>query len=146
MTETIKFLIPVFRKWQKPLQKVSKCLWNTLKTVLANPWAAIAVGAAMVTAAAIMTALINKSAESDVPALATGGLAYGKTIALVGDNANASVDPEVIAPLSKLQAMLPAAGASQNIKISLDGKLTAKGRDLEFILKNENFKNTVMGR
>lgn len=119
---------------------------TTLKTVLANPWAAIAVGAAMVTAAAIMTALINKSAESDVPALATGGLAYGKTIALVGDNANASVDPEVIAPLSKLQAMLPAAGASQNIKISLDGKLTAKGRDLEFILKNENFKNTVMGR
>ena len=119
---------------------------TTLKTVLANPWAAIAVGAAMVTAAAIMTALINKSAESDVPALATGGLAYGKTIALVGDNANASVDPEVIAPLSKLQAMLPAAGASQNIKISLDGKLTAKGRDLEFILKKENFKNTVMGR
>ena len=119
---------------------------TTLKTVLANPWAAIAVGAAMVTAAAIMTALINKSAESDVPALATGGLAYGKTIAIVGDNANASVDPEVIAPLSKLQAMLPAAGASQNIKISLDGKLTAKGRDLEFILKNENFKNTVMGR
>ena len=64
----------------------------------------------------------------------------------MGDNANAAVDPEVIAPLSKLQAMLPAAGASQNIKISLDGKLTAKGRDLEFILKNENFKNTVMGR
>ena len=119
---------------------------STLKSVLANPWAAIGVGAAMVAAAAVMTALINKNAQENVPALASGGLAYGKTLALVGDNANAAVDPEVIAPLSKLQAMLPAAGASQNIKISLDGKLTAKGRDLEFILKNENFKNTVMGR
>ena len=119
---------------------------STLKSVLANPWAAIGVGAAMVAAAAVMTALINKNAQENVPALASGGLAYGKTLALVGDNANAAVDPEVIAPLSKLQAMLPATGASQNIKISLDGKLTAKGRDLEFILKNENFKNTVMGR
>lgn len=119
---------------------------STLKSVLANPWAAIGVGAAMVATAAVMTALINKNAQENVPALASGGLAYGKTLALVGDNANAAVDPEVIAPLSKLQAMLPAAGASQNIKISLDGKLTAKGRDLEFILKNENFKNTVMGR
>ena len=118
---------------------------TTLKTVLANPWAAIAVGAAMVTAAAIMTALINKSAESDVPALATGGLAYGKTIALVGDNANASVDPEVIAPLSKLQAMLPEGGSTQNVNITLGGELVAKGRDLAYVLSKENFKNSLLG-
>ena len=118
---------------------------TTLKTVLANPWAAIAVGATMVTAAAIMTALINKSAESDVPALATGGLAYGKTIALVGDNANASVDPEVIAPLSKLQAMLPEGGSTQNVNITLGGELVAKGRDLAYVLSKENFKNSLLG-
>ena len=118
---------------------------TTLKTVLANPWAAIAVGAAMVTAAAIMTALINKSAESDVPALATGGLAYGKTIALVGDNANASVDPEVIAPLSKLQAMLPEGGSTQKVNITLGGELVAKGRDLAYVLSKENFKNSLLG-
>ena len=118
---------------------------TTLKTVLANPLAAIAVGAAMVTAAAIMTALINKSAESDVPALATGGLAYGKTIALVGDNANASVDPEVIAPLSKLQAMLPEGGSTQNVNITLGGELVAKGRDLAYVLSKENFKNSLLG-
>ena len=118
---------------------------TTLKTVLANPWAAIAVGAALVTAAAIMTALINKSAESDVPALATGGLAYGKTIALVGDNANASVDPEVIAPLSKLQAMLPEGGSTQNVNITLGGELVAKGRDLAYVLSKENFKNSLLG-
>ena len=118
---------------------------STLKSVLANPWAAIGVGAAMVAAAAVMTALINKNAQENVPALASGGLAYGKTLALVGDNANAAVDPEVIAPLSKLQAMLPATGASQNINITLGGQLGAKGRDLAYVLNKENYKNSVMG-
>ena len=118
---------------------------STLKSVLANPWAAIGVGAAMVAAAAVMTALINKNAQENVPALASGGLAYGKTLALVGDNANAAVDPEVIAPLSKLQAMLPATGASQNINITLGGQLVAKGRDLAYVLNKENYKNSVLG-
>lgn len=117
---------------------------STLKSVLANPWAAIAVGAAMVTAAAIMTSLINKNAQESVPALASGGLAYGATYAMVGDNPNASVDPEVIAPLSKLKSMLPTAGA-QNIKISLGGQLTARGRDLVYVLGKENFKLDVLG-
>ncbi len=117
---------------------------STLKSVLANPWAAIGVGAAMVTAAAIMTSLINKSAQEHVPALAKGGLAYGATYAMVGDNPNASVDPEVIAPLSKLKSMLPAAG-TQNIKISLGGQFTARGRDLVYVLGKENYKTTVLG-
>jgi tape measure domain-containing protein len=38
--------------------------------------------------------------------LAKGGLAFGPTMATVGDNPNASFDPEVIAPLSKLKSML----------------------------------------
>ena len=118
---------------------------TALKSVLANPWAAIAVGAAMVAAAAIMTALINKNAKDSVPALATGGLAYGKTLALVGDNPNAVADPEVIAPLSKLQAMLPASGVSQKIQITLGGQLTAKGRDLVYVLGKENFKTSILG-
>ena len=117
---------------------------SALKSVLANPWAAIGIGAAMVAAAAIMTALINKNAQESVPALATGGLAYGKTLALVGDNPNAIADPEVIAPLSKLQAMLPA-GGSQNIKLTLGGQLVAKGRDLVYVLGKENFKTSILG-
>jgi hypothetical protein len=40
------------------------------------------------------------------PKLAEGGLAYGPTMATVGDNKNARVDPEVIAPLSKLKSMM----------------------------------------
>tara|TARA_Y100000592_G_scaffold26998_1_gene42766 strand:+ start:472 stop:2385 length:1914 start_codon:yes stop_codon:yes gene_type:complete len=41
-----------------------------------------------------------------VPALANGGLAYGPTMAMVGDNKNAAIDPEVVAPLSKLKDMM----------------------------------------
>jgi hypothetical protein len=91
-----------------------------------------------------MTALINKNAQESVPALATGGLAYGKTLALVGDNPNAIADPEVIAPLSKLQAMLPS-GGGQNIKLTLGGQLVAKGRDLVYVLGKENFKTSILG-
>lgn len=50
--------------------------------------------------------------------LAAGGLAFGPTLAIVGDNVGARNDPEVIAPLSKLTAMMmgaeigmPGAGA-----------------------------------
>ncbi|MNW40124.1 hypothetical protein D3C74_172300 [compost metagenome] len=41
-----------------------------------------------------------------IPKLAKGGLAYGPTLAMVGDNKGASADPEVISPLSTLQDML----------------------------------------
>ena len=118
---------------------------SALKSVLWNPWAAIAIGAAMVLAAGVMTSLINKNAEKNVPKLAKGGLAYGPTYAMVGDNPNSSVDPEVIAPLSRLQAILPASGSAQNLQITLGGQLTAKGRDLVYILGKENFKIDVLG-
>lgn len=118
---------------------------SALRSVLWNPWAAIAIGAAMVAAAAVMTALINKNAGDSVPALANGGLAYGPTYAMVGDNPNARTDPEVIAPLSRLQSMLPTAGATQQIQITLGGQLTAKGRDLVYVLGKENFKSEVLG-
>lgn len=118
---------------------------SALRSVLWNPWAAIAIGAAMVAAAAVMTALINKNAGDSVPALANGGLAYGPTYAMVGDNLNARTDPEVIAPLSRLQSMLPTVGAAQQIQITLGGQLTAKGRDLVYVLGKENFKSEVLG-
>lgn len=45
-------------------------------------------------------------ASTPIPALAQGGLAFGETAAIVGDNPNAQTDPEVIAPLSKLQSIM----------------------------------------
>ena len=51
-----------------------------------------------------------------LPRLAKGGLAYGETLALVGDNKGARVgNPEVIAPLDKLQDMFMAAIMQHNI-------------------------------
>lgn len=48
-----------------------------------------------------------------VPALANGGLVSSPTLAMVGDNKNANIDPEVVTPLSKLQDML--GGSNQGI-------------------------------
>lgn len=117
---------------------------SALKSVLANPWAAIAIGAAMVAAAAVMTALINKQAKENAPKLAKGGLAFGPTYAMVGDNPNAGVDPEVIAPLSKLKDMM-VGGGTTNVNITLSGELTAKGRDLVYAIGKENFKTNILG-
>jgi hypothetical protein len=50
-----------------------------------------------------MMALINRI---QIPALAKGGVAFGPSLAMVGDNPNARIDPEVIAPLSKLRDMM----------------------------------------
>lgn len=50
-----------------------------------------------------MMALINRI---QIPALAKGGVAFGPSLAMVGDNPNARIDPEVIAPLSKLREMM----------------------------------------
>lgn len=41
-----------------------------------------------------------------IPLLAQGGLAYGDTLARVGEYANAKNNPEVIAPLDKLQSIM----------------------------------------
>jgi phage-related protein len=43
-----------------------------------------------------------------IPKLAQGGLIEAPTLAMVGDNKNAAVDPEVVSPLSKLRDMLGA--------------------------------------
>lgn len=54
----------------------------------------------------------------EIPKLAVGGLATAPTLAMVGDNRNAKADPEVIAPLSKLQGMLTdGAGVSEIIAL-----------------------------
>ena len=48
-----------------------------------------------------------------IPKLAKGGLVTAPTLAMVGDNPHANVDPEVVAPLSKLQEML--GGSNQEV-------------------------------
>lgn len=63
------------------------------------------------------------------PKLAEGGLAFGPTMATVGDNRNARVDPEVIAPLSKLKSMLGDVGGMGGV---LETRIS--GNDLIILL------------
>lgn len=54
-----------------------------------------------------------------IPHLATGGLVKAPTLAVVGDNAGANVgDPEVIAPLSKLNGMLNTSSGEDTVILS----------------------------
>jgi tape measure domain-containing protein len=73
-----------------------------------GPGAIAVAGAAGAGAAVLFNTMLNKVAP---PKLAEGGLAYGPTMATVGDNRNSRVDPEVIAPLSKLKGMLDGGGS-----------------------------------
>jgi tape measure domain-containing protein len=82
---------------------------------LAQAPLAIAAGIALV---AIGTAIKNGIAT---PKLAEGALAFGPTMATVGDNRNARVDPEVIAPLSKLKSMMGDMGVGGTLETRISG-------------------------
>lgn len=91
------------------------------------PFNLIAAGVAAGAAGALLNGLANKI---QAPKLAKGGLAYGPTLAMVGDNPGAASDPEVISPLSKLQSIMGSAGQM----ISLNGNFKIRGQDLELVL------------
>lgn len=61
----------------------------------------------------------------EIPKLAKGGLAFGPTLAVVGDNKGAAADPEVIAPLSKLQDMMGGGGDNPQTLSALNAILAA---------------------
>jgi len=82
---------------------------------------------------ALGVAQVAAIASTPIP-LAKGGLAFGPTNAIVGDNPGAANDPEVIAPLSKLKQML---SNEMNIAVNVGGML--KGNDI--YLSNENTTN-----
>lgn len=83
-----------------------------------GPFALAVAGAAGAGASVLFNTLLNKVAA---PALAQGGLATGPTMALVGDNRNARVDPEVIAPLSKLKSMMGDMGVGGSLETRVSG-------------------------
>ncbi|WP_127539392.1 phage tail protein [Paenibacillus illinoisensis] len=60
-----------------------------------------------------------------IPRLAKGGLAYGPTLAMVGDNKGAGIDPEVVAPLSKLQGIINSGNDNSRMENLLGQILTA---------------------
>lgn len=93
--------------------------------------AGIAVGA--------VNALFGKIGQSlqKAPKLAKGGVAYGPTMAMIGDNPNSSVDPEVVQPLSHLKKLIGSGGTNVNI----GGQLRVSGSDLVWVLEKTQQKD-----
>jgi tape measure domain-containing protein len=98
-----------------------------------GPGALAVAGAAGAGAAVLFNTLLNKVSP---PKLAKGGLAYGPTMAMVGDNKNSRVDPEVIAPLSKLKGMLDGGGSPYILSTRVSGS------DLIVIMEKARNVNT----
>lgn len=107
-----------------------------------HPALAIAGGIALVA----LAKAVKNSMSDKVPKLAKGGLAFGPTTSIVGDNPGAIVDPEVISPLSKLGGMMEpliqkavmGVGGMGAREIHLTGGFTISGRDLKHVLDREN--------
>jgi len=109
-------------------QGVAAAVANTLKGPAGTlgPVGVAIAGAAGALASGLFTTIISKISP---PKLAEGGLAFGPTMATVGDNRNARVDPEVIAPLSKLKGMLTDVGGMGGV---LETRIS--GNDLIILL------------
>lgn len=81
------------------------------------PFAGFGIAAGFVSAATAMVEAVG------VMPFANGGVVSGPTLALVGEYAGASNNPEVIAPLDKLRSMIqPQGGIGGNVRFEIEGR------------------------
>jgi tape measure domain-containing protein len=119
-------------------QSIAVIVGDMIKVFVAKALAGLPPTPFMLAIAPAIAALAGSLGKSLImkigaPKLAQGGLAFAPTMAMVGDNRNARVDPEVIAPLSKLKTMIgEGMGGTLETRIS--------GNDL-IILLNRSQKN-----
>lgn len=103
-----------------------------------GPWAWVAFTLAGVAEIAGVIASIKNMAK-----FADGGIVSGPTMALVGEYAGASSNPEVIAPLNKLRELIPAGSAGTVI---LDHEIVIDGSKLKIVMKNTNRRDGINGK
>jgi hypothetical protein len=83
---------------------------------------------------ALGAAQIGTIASTPIPQFAEGGIISGPTIGMVGEYAGARTNPEVIAPLDKLQGMLGDSG-----KVMVEGVI--RGEDI--VLSSERYNRRL---
>jgi hypothetical protein len=105
----------------------TEAFFQSLKS---NPKLAIAAGLAAITAGIATKAVIERG-----PKFANGGIVSGPTLGLVGEYPGASTNPEVIAPLDKLQSMINGTGGGEGGYIA---ETRVSGRDLAIVLNRYN--------
>ncbi len=81
--------------------------------------------------AGIYSMIDSAASKSKQVRLAKGGAAFSETAAIIGDNPNARFDPEVVAPLSKIENMISVKGGQH-----LTGTVVVKGPDLLIAIQN----------
>jgi hypothetical protein len=101
------------------------------KLILTNPAGAAVAGIALIAGAAIVRNSLKEGPE--VTAFADGGIVSGPTLGLMGEYPNARSNPEVIAPLDKLQGLLNTSDGSGFV-----ASTTITGRDLAIVLERYN--------
>lgn len=107
-------------------KSVAEIIGNLIRMFVAKALAGLPPTPFMLAIAPAIAALAGNLGKSLImkigaPKLAEGGLATGPTMALVGDNRNARVDPEVIAPLSKLKSMMGDMGIGGTLETRISG-------------------------
>ena len=84
---------------------------------------------------------VVQGAFSTIPAFAKGGIVSGPTMGLMGEYMGAKSNPEVIAPLSRLQSMLDNGGGND---MNLSGEFVVRGQDLILALQRaEKTRNRI---
>ena len=82
------------------------------------------------------------AAFSGISAFAKGGIVSGPTMGLMGEYMGAKSNPEVIAPLSKLQNMMDFGGGGNDMNLS--GEFVVRGQDLILALQRaEKTRNRI---
>jgi len=74
---------------------------------------------------------------------ADGGIISGPTVGLMGEYPGARSNPEVVAPLSKLQGMLSGGGGGGNFEVI---ETDIRGADIHLVLQRYNNTLTRSGK